>query len=281
MGRGRADCDGVAGSPPSPRRVDCTLAGHRRAGHGLMRARLCRFGGKSVPSSACGMVTSLPVARGWKPLPPRSGLCKHGLMDLDRLGSKELFRIGKAAFARGDRTLAEACLARLGSLHRVKAFTRERELRELLLRAGRETVPAKGTASRGREALLGDVMLKEIERRREEVIMSATWSLWLSSYLAPSARIVDLLIQMARKVRVVLLVDKKVLRGADYEAIDRLRCAGVDCRLPDYQHTKLIIVDEELIMNTSASLKGAWVDYGDVQEDRGKARRAIALLDGL
>lgn len=201
------------------------------------------------------------------------------MIDLRRLPSFNLCRIGVTAFAKGDRATAVVCLRLLEPRRTREAAKEAAKLRKLLLLSTASNAP-KAKASGGVEGVFID---EKIEPHRERLILSARKSIWLSSLTFPCARLVDLLVRMARDgVTVVLVVAARKIQGRRQKArLDRLERAGVDCRCLRATHSKLLIVDEELVMIGSANAHGVWRDACRIDRDRRSARELINYLERL
>lgn len=114
------------------------------------------------------------------------------------------------------------------------------------------------------------------------MIDRAKRSVWMSSLTFPDSELVDALARKGRHIeRVHLVVAERTVRDGHDKDLARLDRAGVDCKLLRSTHSKLLVIDENLVMVGSANAHHVHRDVCVVFRDARKAQELIEYMDRL
>jgi phosphatidylserine/phosphatidylglycerophosphate/cardiolipin synthase-like enzyme len=117
---------------------------------------------------------------------------------------------------------------------------------------------------------------------RLALIARAQRSIWMSSLTCPHRDVVDALAKKARDgVEVNLVVADRKCGPAEEGALEQLERAGVEWDLVPSTHSKVLVIDELIVMNGSANAHGGHHDINHVFEDRNAALETISELRRL
>lgn len=142
--------------------------------------------------------------------------------------------------------------------------------------------PAQLKSGRGASTPIRTVKNAEIMPERLALIARAQKSIWLASLTCPRPDLMEALVKRARTGVYVHVVFAERKRGdAQDRLLERLERAGGEWTLLRSTHSKVLVVDEHVVMNGSANAHGGHHDINHVFEDRAAARDSISELRRL